>query len=492
MAIKYLYLFVTLSLIISCSKNKVVSESDQSANNQDYYEPLKDFSKSFNFEKEYDFISLTSDNEYIFGTYYKDKKLFTDVIYDSDVFLTISITSDKDLQSLSSIFHQTFQDGLKRDHMDNGLERGLSVNNLRYLGEGHLCYNAQVYYRGKETFKFTPKIASSSNFSEGVIAVSTIKGWGYMNDEGKEITKINNLGVKRFIGGYGVIINRQKNRLFTIELVDKSGNKYFEGNSTDLMSLGENLFLSSVPSNNRNSREYQIVDIDKNQISKEMFLKVDLFSEGLAACITTSGDYGYIDRTGEMVNNNLQGFGGKFINGLATAYYPGGGMNCFINRDGNITIYKTVFSEVKPFSKDGIAAVRALTPNLKPGWRYIDRSGNFIGGLSYRYPTKFNNGIIYNFVNSKGDASRFQVMSKQLKPIYKPKYDLLQLFDSYELRKKSSFLKVSKNGKWGVLKDGELFIPMEYNNIRFRNKSFSATRYNIQNKKEFIKLINTP
>lgn len=132
------------------------------------------------------------------------------------------------------------------------------------------------------------------------------------------------------------------------------------------------------------------------------------FSEGLAA-VELEGNWGYINKTGEVVVPLIYNYAEDFDNGHATVYKPDtigretrieididgtlhletieeGGLCGYADVEGNVVI-AAVFDEVMPFS-EGLAAVRKGEK-----WGYINKIGETIIPFIYKHAHSFSEGL---------------------------------------------------------------------------------------------------
>lgn len=141
------------------------------------------------------------------------------------------------------------------------------------------------------------------------------------------------------------------------------------------------------------------------------FFEAGVFSEGLAAVMTESGKWGYVDKTGKMVVQSQFDWAGEFVGSLAPVEKDM--LVGFIDKNGRQVIpFK--FKDAKEFGEE-------LAPATLDGrhWGYIDKTGEFIIKPIFQraFPFSSGRGLVYTDVRSAIVPARSEWLAI-LKSIY--------------------------------------------------------------------------
>ncbi|MES2587662.1 MAG: WG repeat-containing protein [Bacteroidota bacterium] len=179
---------------------------------------------------------------------------------------------------------------------------------------------------------------------------------------------------------------------------------------SEIRSLGHNLF--SV----KEGIQISILNTKNFPISKEKYLGVDEFSEGLAEATNLKNEKMFIDTNGNVVfKHNYQLFR-SFSNGLCSVMKDG--KIGFINKKGELVI-DYIFDRVQSFHKD-VAPASIGTDSNKDKWGLIDQKGNFITEKKYDDFEQFKNGLARVFINGVG----YGLIDTKGQEVFKPMYSI--------------------------------------------------------------------
>jgi hypothetical protein len=195
-------------------------------------------------------------------------------------------------------------------------------------------------------------------------------------------------------------------------------------------------------------------------ITTERFSTLGDFEDGLAPAQLPTGQYGYVDGTGEFVIEPQFDFAAKFSDGLGAVRSDG--LWGYVNSSGNTAIEPT-YSDARSFS-DGLAAVETFN-----GWVYIDNSGSTVLAPSFQITDagEFENGIApiqtvdgWGYINKSGS------------PVITPKYDNASKFSEGRAW-------VNDDGYVGFIdSNGSFIIPAQFNTVKAFSENMAAVRVN--------------
>jgi hypothetical protein len=224
-------------------------------------------------------------------------------------------------------------------------------------------------------------------FRDGLAAVRTQTGWGFIDKTGRFINPKRYEQVENFSDGLAAVAEgRWKEAKYGF--IVKSGEvaiplrfdpRLGQLESTSLSRFTEG--LAPVMFGNL----YGYIDHKGNTVIPPVFRDAGQFSEGLASVTTANGQKGYIDKAGLFVIKLTSGRGGQFNEGLATWAVEINGKTKmgYIDRTGK-TIIEPKFDVAFDFI-DGLAEVyfsekitSASGPVTRTGHGYIDTRGRFV------------------------------------------------------------------------------------------------------------------
>lgn len=259
-----------------------------------------------------------------------------------------------------------------------------------------------------ELIKPKVRLLDSHHCFEGLVAIKTSNGWGFMDINGELVISDKYKAVTDFNKGVAIVETKKE-----ILLIDKKGNE------TPLK-------------------------------TEEKIKAYKNFSEDMAA-VEINGRFGFINKDGELqVEPNFVTVG-YFKNGLAWARSKENKLG-FINNKGEWVIEPKYFAAKNFDTKSGIAMVKDKTE-----WIYIDIKGNPISIKEENIESykEFEDGVA--LAKSNG---LWGYLSIEGTWAIKPQFEgATEFFNDYA--------RIKKDGKWGVInKKGELVLKPIYDNIK--------------------------
>lgn len=192
------------------------------------------------------------------------------------------------------------------------------------------------------------------------------------------------------------------------------------------------------------------------------------FSEGMAAVSSSCGDicnYGYIDKEGKLVIDEIYYEAWSFKNGLALVSKG----NCddipckwgYIDRNG-VSIVPIIYDDVYPFSEE-----MALVGKDDKGYGFVNIGGREIIPLQYEDAEPFSEGLAavssnekWGFIDNTGEFkipasfSKAGSFSNELAPVQDPGSGLWGYIDhsgNYKIKPQFKFAKSFENNRAGVM-----------------------------------------
>jgi hypothetical protein len=225
-------------------------------------------------------------------------------------------------------------------------------------------------------------------FREGLAAVRTQTGWGFIDKTGRFINPKRYEQAESFSDGLAAVAEGQWKEA-KYGFINKSGEVAIPlrfdprpGQMEGMMFLSRfTEGLAPVMFGNL----YGYIDHKGNTVIPPIFREAGQFSEGLASITTADGQKGYIDKAGLFVIKLASGRGGQFNEGLATLAVEINGPTKmgYIDRTGK-TIIEPRFDTAYDFI-DGLAEVyftekvtSAAGPVTQTVHAYIDKGGRFV------------------------------------------------------------------------------------------------------------------
>ncbi len=256
---------------------------------------------------------------------------------------------------------------------------------------GKIVIRTQFDYRGRIYEGMIPVGIKSRIFPSK-------ERWGYMNEKGQMIVKLQFDDASFFSDGLAMIVNNGKRGY-----IDKTGKMIIKPKFDMASGFVEGLALVG------NSDFFKVEDlfwIDKTG-RRQSIEAISSFSEGLSVIVGASG-YCYIDKTGKVVIKPCFKSANSFSEGLASVMI--GKKVGFIDKIGKI-IVKPQYERVKSYS-EGLAAILV---NKK--WGFIDKSGKIIVNPQYEQVERYSEGLAAILVSQK-----WGFIDKTEKIIIKPQF----------------------------------------------------------------------
>lgn len=165
-----------------------------------------------------------------------------------------------------------------------------------------------------------------------------------------------------------------------------------------------------------NEARLMIIDTTNKRIGKT-YREVGIFSSGLAPVREKTGQWYYITRDGERIENNEYEQAGNFIDGVARVRKDDG-LCYFIKQDGSL-LNEIGYKEAQPF-RDGLAAV-----GERGNLYHIDTFGKRLNAEEYVMVGLFSNGL----ANVTQNGKRFYI-TKEGKKLNDKDYDFAGEFNN--------------------------------------------------------------
>lgn len=276
------------------------------------------------------------------------------------------------------------------------------------------------YINSSGTIVVKPQFSSAGSFSEAMARVEVKSKMGFIDLNGRVVVHPTYDSAEDFSDGLAYVKNRSE-----VGYINKEGEMVVHL-SRDLVG-GERFKEGLAKVRNKGTGQYGFIDKSGNVVIETKFDGACDFSEGLA-CVTVSGgnmlsgsNWGYIDKSGAYVIQPKQlRTAGSFREGFAAVQPPSlGSLISFIDKTGKIVFEMSGAVQAGQFY-NGVAPVL-----IRGGWGgLIDRSGRFVMYLDHMDAIgnvtgdafKIKSGSKYGYVNGKG------------KVIVRPKFDYAEDF----------------------------------------------------------------
>ncbi len=288
-----------------------------------------------------------------------------------------------------------------------------------------------------ESVKEEPK---NTLFREGLLAVKTENGWGYIDESGAYVIEPQFYIAYNFMSN-GLAIAGNGSGL---GLIDKSGNYILEPT-------------------------YNIIEeFDSNGIAKVACNSRIVGNERVF-------DWGLINEKGECIlepqsSSRAYQFSRiyQFSNGWAVVQRGGGGLYNYVNAEGKLMFEEMrAITGAKNFNKNGWAKINEYYTS-----NYIDTDGNYIFEYNYRGLGNFaSNGLAYA---QKDSDSKFGYIDENENYVIPPKFDNAKDFDGsgfaavnigYE-PSYDPYVATTEFGKWGFIDEqGNFVVEPKYDEI---------------------------
>ena len=236
-------------------------------------------------------------------------------------------------------------------------EAGHFSDGLAWVGIRGEC--KYINRQGAKIQTSWPDPVRCRDFSEGLAAVWTLQGWGYLDTAGKWAISPKFYPAQDFSEGLAAV-GASKGK---IGYIDRAGRMSIDPQFDEGEDFSEGLAAIRV------GGKWGFIDKSGRIVIKPQWDRVGPFWEGLAA--VSDAKTGYIDKTGKMVIPQQLDDAGPFSEGLAPASL--GGRWGYVDKSGRFAI-SPQFEATLPFLNGGLAIVR--------GSGYIDTSGKFVWRFS--------------------------------------------------------------------------------------------------------------
>jgi len=271
--------------------------------------------------------------------------------------------------------------------------------------------------RGQEIIR--PQFAEVRSFSEGLAPVQVNGSWGFIDRQGQMVIAPQYSHASLFSEGIAVVIRSEQTNTFDIT-------KQFGSKSTITGSrriIRSELIVGAARPNESQTaeeanRELLLIDTKGQSILSRIFseLQVNLdgkISEGvIEAYEPKTKKFGFVDKSGTFVIPARFNQVGPFSEGLARAaiIVEGREKMGLIDHSGEFVIpphFKTDadFSRNSTDFSEGLAGIfegSAPTITESSGYSYIDRKGTVILRTPFSYAGRFNDGLACVYDSEKG------------------------------------------------------------------------------------------
>lgn len=225
-----------------------------------------------------------------------------------------------------------------------------------------------------------PEFEQGESFSEGMAAVMTGGGYGYINSSGEIVIKPVYVEAGDFYDGFApvmsnglpVYINHKGVQVIAVKMDER---RYF----------GEGLAAVKI------NGKYGYLTADGKQALKPVYEYALPFNEGLAA-VKINGKYGFINKKGKIIIRPVYEKASGFSEGFAAVRINGAWG--YINRKGAVVI-KAVYAEAGYF-RSGSAPVKGSS-----GFGYINSRGSFIIEPQFESAAPFSENLAAVKLNGK-------------------------------------------------------------------------------------------
>jgi len=288
--------------------------------------------------------------------------------------------------------------------------------------------------------KTTAKNIELTYHSEGIFCIFTGEKFGFIKENGIEITSYVYDFAQPFNEGLAYVMKNDK-----YGFIDKEENEIIPLVYDKVSSFSEGLAYFEIGNNygfiNKNGEEMFLLDCDS----------VSSFKKG-NAYFSIDGKYGFIDTNGKKVIDNIYDDANFFNNGFAV-----------VRNGANIGAIDKKGNEIIPTEYNWINIEKDYFVTYKDDMiTYFDFSGKKINSnenilsiiVTYDNYTIFTNNTHYGVLDSNKNT------------ILSPIYNYISFIEG------SNLFIVNLNGKYGIINDkGELKVPLQYDNIHIPYES---------------------
>lgn len=257
----------------------------------------------------------------------------------------------------------------------------------------------------KIPFQFHAMSKISNSLSIGIIRQSYYNVLTFLDQN------LNQIGEMR----YQEIIPINENKHFIVKDFDrKFGIANEEGNVIIPVIYDEIRYIGHQLFSAKQGQQISILNTKNIPITKEKYLAVREFSDGLAEVTNLKHEKAFIDSAGYVVFKH-KFMSNSFANGLCSVEKDG--KIGFMDKKGNLVI-DFQFDRVRDFHQ-GVAPVALGGDSNKDKWGLINKTGNFITDKKYDEIEAFKNGLARVFINGVGYGFIDIKGNEVFKPIYR-------------------------------------------------------------------------
>lgn len=221
----------------------------------------------------------------------------------------------------------------------------------------------------------------------------------------------------------------------------------------------------------KNKKGYGLADLTGKVVIKPSLNSIPNFDGNDYARVEVDGKYGWINRKGTFLTEQLFDDARDFSEGMAAV--KSGKLWGFIDENGNLVI-EPQFDVVSQF-KNGISTV-----GISGHWGLISKNGEWITEPKFDEIKEFEGGVApAKIFNLKARSSKWGMIDESARFVIEPEFEDLENFNGDYARAKA-------NGKWGLIgKDGKWTVEPEFDEIYpFTDAGVAEVR--IKNKYGFI------
>ena len=366
-------------------------------------------------------------------------------------------------------------------------------------GLARVVLNDKFGFINKEGKEIVPcKYEEAEDFHNGLAKVKLNHRYGIINTSGKEVLPCEYAAIDDRYDGYWNIKEYNVNGVSKFGLADYSGRVIVYCRYEQPIGLfSDGLAVVEYYYNNKKQTKYGYINIYGDEVISPYFDGAGSFCEGLAtvridkeedevvmyggwpiksstrsyrsAIINTkgeyvadipdhdltifhdglalsgsAGEYGFIDKQGNLVIPRKFNSASQFINGIARV--SNGLKYGYINKKGQ-TVIPIIYESLGHFY-EGLASAR-----LNDKWGYINEKNEVIIPFIYESAFDLKDGLAVVMLNGK-----YGILNKEGKTVAPCKYDKIEGFSE-------GFVAVQQNGNWGFVSKNGKEITCKYQMI---------------------------
>ena len=288
------------------------------------------------------------------------------------------------------------------------------------------------------------------------------KKTGYINQAGKVVLPLRYVRAEPFSEGLARVVDFSEDRQllkFTLA-VGLSNLLSRKGHTSELW---------------KEYIEWGYIDKTGQVVFPSQFADATDFHEGLAGVkLGSPGKWGYINKTGRIVIQPQYAVAGSFSEGLAEVQTESGGKWGYINKSGQVVI-SFQFADAWKFS-DGLAPVQTESGGK---WGYIDKGGTVVISPQFVKAWSFSDGLAIVHTETGGKSG---YIDKSGQVVIQPK-----LYGAWPFSEGLANVLMEKNGKWGYIdKSGQVVIKPQFANAYPFSEGLAHVRDAISGKWGYI------